>query len=176
MSPQRSAGAERYPLSAYAPVPHPRYAVAHVDDSGPDLDAGGPWRYRRAQSSRRRRLFGGVVAAGVRPGDALLSGAVADLHRPLQGFPRVGGAAGGGMTETQESECLHAHTILVECSIIPTGLTEPDPVRRLGLGSPGPSPREDSEGPVPERTGPWSAPPAGLEPATLRLTVECSAN
>src|SRR5699024_1991395 len=176
MSPQRSAGAERYPLSAYAPVPQPRYAVAHVDDSGPDLDAGGPCRYRREQSNRRCRLFGEVVDAEVRPVDADLIGADADLHCLLQRFPRAVGAAGGVMTETQESECLHAHTNLVECSIIPTGLTEPDPVRRLGLGSPGPSPREDSEGPVPERTGPWSAPPAGLEPATLRLTVECSAN
>src|SRR5699024_8598560 len=159
-----------------SPVSQPIHALAHVDDSGPDLDARGPCRYRREQSNRRCRLFGEVVDAEVRPVDADLIGADADLHCLLQRFPRAVGAAGGVMTETQESECLHAHTNLVECSIIPTGLTEPDPVRRLGLGSPGPSPREDSEGPVPERTGPWSAPPAGLEPATLRLTVECSAN
>src|SRR5699024_10427750 len=121
-------------------VLQPRYVLAHVDDSGPDLDAGGPCRYRREQSNRRCRLFGEVVDAEVRPVDADLIGADADLHCLLQRFPRAVGAAGGVMTETQESECLHAHTNLVECSIIPTGLPEPDPVRRLGLGSPGPSP------------------------------------
>src|SRR5699024_10379557 len=121
--------------------------------------------------------------------DADLVGADADLQCLLQRFPRAVGAAGGVMTETQESECLHAHTNLVESSIIPAGFgTRPDSTlrghthilaynpqpttpRRTGSSS-----RGDSEGPVPERTGPWSAPPAGLEPATLRLTVECSAN
>src|SRR5690625_3625285 len=163
MSPQRSAGAERYPLSAYAPVPQPRHALAHVDDSGPDLDAGGPCRYRREQSNRRCRLFGEVVDAEVRAVDADLVGADADLHCLLQRFPRAVGAAGGVMTETQESECLHAHTNLVESSIIPAGFSGPDPVRHSGAihtfwpttpRRTGSSSRGDSEGPVPERTGP----------------------
>src|SRR5699024_9971843 len=107
------------------------HALAHVDDSGPDLDARGPCRYRREQSNRRCRLFGEVVDAEVRAVDADLVGADADLHCLLQRFPRAVGAAGGVMTETQESECLHAHTNLVESSIIPAGFgTRPDSTLR----------------------------------------------
>src|SRR5699024_9402286 len=104
-----------------------RYALPHVDDSGPDLDARGTCRYRWEQSNRRCRLFGEVMDAEVRAVDADLVGADADLHCLLQRFSRAVGAAGGVMTETQESECLHAHTNLVESSIIPAGFRVPGP-------------------------------------------------
>src|SRR5699024_2377761 len=65
--------------------------------------------------------------AEVRAVDADLVGADADLHCLLQRFSRAVGAAGGVMTETQESECLHAHTNLAESSIIPAGFRVPGP-------------------------------------------------
>src|SRR5690625_2512562 len=110
MSPQRSAGAERYPLSAYDPVPQPRYALPHVDHTGADLDPLGTCTDRGQQRERGAELTGEVVHPEVGAVRAELLGRHGELDRLHQGDP--GGAhhrlrVVRPVPEGQEADVLH---------------------------------------------------------------------
>jgi len=88
-----------------------RVLVAHVDDSGPDLDAARARADRGQQRERRRELPREVVDADERAVEAQLLGRLGELdrlHERVAGGPRLRAAGRLPVAEGEEADAGHA--------------------------------------------------------------------